>query len=86
MIPFGELKRIEAPAGTVLSMKCSPAPGFDVGEGKGKNVTFDAMAGEIGIVIDCQGTSDCVSVGRPCGEPRLARSAGAGFLVRRTGW
>lgn len=54
-VPFGELKRVEIPAGTAVSLQCSPAPGFDLGAGKGKPVAFDAVAGEIGLVLDCRG-------------------------------
>jgi uncharacterized protein (TIGR01319 family) len=54
-VPFGELKLVSMPSGTALELRCSPAPGFDVGEGKGKPATLKAVAGELGLIFDCRG-------------------------------
>ena len=54
-ISFGELKRVDVAAGTTVMVSCSPAPGFDLGAGKGKSVSFAAVGGEIGLIFDCRG-------------------------------
>ncbi len=54
-VPFGTLKLVEIASGTALSVRATPAAGFDLGAGRGKSVTFETVAGELGLVLDCRG-------------------------------
>lgn len=71
-LPFGTLRLVPIPGGQKLEVRCTPASGFDLGAGKGRSITFDVVAGELGIVFDCRG--------RPIAFPSNSVTANQGWL------
>ena len=54
-IKFGQLVLLPLEQGEKATIECRPAKNFDLGQGKGKNVTFNVQGGEVGLILDCRG-------------------------------
>lgn len=54
-IPFGELRLLPCPIGTVAKGTFKPGRGLDVGAGKNQELTAELIGGEVGIVLDTRG-------------------------------
>jgi len=54
-VKFGQLLLLPLGQGETASVECRPAKGFDLGQGKGKNVTVTVQGGEVGLILDCRG-------------------------------
>jgi uncharacterized protein (TIGR01319 family) len=53
-VPYGNIQLIPLPPGTVKAV-IKPTKGFDVGAGKGKDLTCVLEGGVVGLIIDCRG-------------------------------
>jgi hypothetical protein len=54
-VKFGEVVLLELAAGHEAPVTLEPARHFDVGAGKGKTRTVEAVGGVVGLIIDCRG-------------------------------
>lgn len=54
-VAFGELRLLPLAPGETATLDVTPAPGFDVGIGKGKAQTFTVEGGTVGLLFDCRG-------------------------------
>ncbi|UCG23591.1 MAG: glutamate mutase L [Chloroflexota bacterium] len=51
-IPYGDIEILPLPAGEPATLDLQPAPGVDVGAGRGKSRQLSAMGFAIGLVVD----------------------------------
>ncbi|MFM7322293.1 MAG: glutamate mutase L [Armatimonadota bacterium] len=54
-VRFGEIKVLPLGHGESAEVACTPAKGFDLGQGKGRPATFTVQGGEVGLILDCRG-------------------------------
>jgi uncharacterized protein (TIGR01319 family) len=54
-VNFGEMVLLPLEVGQVVKATIRPARGFDMGEGKGKEIHADLNGGVVGIIIDARG-------------------------------
>lgn len=54
-IPFGEMKVYPLGVGETVSVKVTPARGFDAGEGPGKPFEKKLSGGVVGLIVDTRG-------------------------------
>ncbi|MBB6049199.1 glutamate mutase L [Armatimonas rosea] len=54
-VKFGQLVLLPLEQGATATVECRPAKNFDLGQGKGKSVTFNVQGGEVGLILDCRG-------------------------------
>jgi len=54
-IPFGELRLLPCPTGTVAKAELKPGRGLNIGAGKNQDITTELVGGEVGIVLDTRG-------------------------------
>jgi hypothetical protein len=54
-VKFGEMLLMPLDLGHEAPVTLEPARGFDVGAGKGKPRTLEAVGGVVGLIIDCRG-------------------------------
>ncbi|MCP5006299.1 MAG: methylaspartate mutase [Planctomycetes bacterium] len=52
---YGELTRVDLPAGEEAEIELTPSKQFDLGSGKGQKVTGKVSAGVVGLIIDTRG-------------------------------
>jgi hypothetical protein len=54
-LKLGELKVFDLKEGEKAEVEITPTRQFDLGEGKGKNITKEVTGGVVGLVIDARG-------------------------------
>lgn len=54
-VPFGQIRLLPLPLGETATIEARPGKNFDLGQGKGKPVTFPVDGGEVGLIIDARG-------------------------------
>ncbi|MFC1524998.1 glutamate mutase L [Planctomycetota bacterium] len=54
-VPFGQMKVYPLGVGEKATLTLHPAKGFDLGEGKGKEITREVFGGVVGVIIDTRG-------------------------------
>jgi hypothetical protein len=54
-VKFGELVLMKLDAGHEAPVSLEPGKNFDVGAGKGKSRTVEAVGGVVGLIVDCRG-------------------------------
>jgi len=54
-VRFGELKAIAVDSGKTVKVSVTPRRGLDIGEGRGRKLEADVIAGELGLILDARG-------------------------------
>ncbi|MFZ2958547.1 MAG: glutamate mutase L [Candidatus Ozemobacteraceae bacterium] len=54
-LAFGELSVVPLPVGQTMTVRVKPARGLDVGAGDGREHTFEASGGSVGLIFDTRG-------------------------------